>query len=281
IFDWLQEAAYPSQAIGRPILGPAERVSAFRRDDLADFVRSHYGSDRLIIAAAGAIDHDDLVKRAEDLFGDLKPAPVGLADPASFRTGERREIKGLEQAHIALALESPGYRDKDIYAAQIFSTAFGGGMSSRLFQEIREKRGLCYAIYAQAGAYADTGMTTIYAGTSGDLVGELASLTIDEMKRAADDMTEEEIARARAQLKAGLLMGLESPSARAERLARMVSIWDRVPTLEETVERIDAVDRYKIRDFAGSLLIANTAMALYGPVTHAPEMQELRQRLSA
>ena len=282
IFDWLQEDSYRDQPLGRTILGPSERVSSFSRDDLAAFVAEHYGPEQMIISAAGAVDHDALLRIAEDLFGDLAPRPLADVTPALFTGGETRRVKDLEQAHFALAFESPGYRDDMIYAAQIYSSALGGGMSSRLFQEIREKRGLCYTIFAQTGAYADTGSTTIYAGTSGDQVGDLARITIDEMKRAAEDMTEAEISRARAQMKAGMLMGLESPSNRAERLARVVQIWNRVPPLEETVARIDAVTAEQVREFAETMAAkAPAALALYGPVSQAPDLAQLQERRAA
>ena len=281
VFDWLQEEAYPDQAIGRTILGPVERVQSFSRDDLAQFVAQHYGPGQMILAAAGAVDHEDLVRRAEEMFGHLPATPSIQSDAARFEGGERREVKSLEQVHFALALEGPDYRDPQIYTAQIFATAFGGGMSSRLFQEIREKRGLCYTIFSQAGAYADTGLMTIYAGTSAEQIGDLAGLTMDEMKRATSDMTPEEVARARAQMKAGMLMGLESPSARCERLARMMSIWDRIPQLDEAVERIDAVTTGDVKDFAENLVTARSAMALYGPVEQAPHLEQLKARLAA
>ena len=282
IFDWLQEQAYPEQPLGRTILGPSERVAGFGRDDLARFTRQHYGPEQMILSAAGAVDHDALVRLAETLFGHLKSQPVGLLDPAQFEGGEVRREKVLEQAHYALAFESPGYRDDAIYTAQIYASALGGGMSSRLFQEIRENRGLCYTIFAQASAYADTGMTTIYAGTSAEQVAELSRLTVDEMKRAADDMTATEVERARAQMKAGLLMGLESPSNRAERLARLVQIWDRVPPLEETVARIDAVTLADVRDFAGHMAYAAPlALALYGPVGAAPDLADVQEQRAA
>jgi len=281
IFDWLQDAAYPEQPLGRTILGPSDKVSAFERDDLAGFVREHYSPDRMIIAAAGAVDHDQIVKAAEKLFSQLGAANSVTQPTATFFNGERRQQKSLEQAHFAMAFESPGYQSDQIYAAQIFSVLFGGGMSSRLFQEIREKRGLCYTIYAQAAAYAETGMMTIYAGTSGEDVADLATLSMDELKRATSDLTQAEIDRARAQMKASMLMGLESPSSRAERLARMISIWDRVPDLEEMIEKIDAVTRNDVRDFAGSMITGEAALALYGPVEKAPSLAELRARLAA
>jgi len=284
IFDWLQEVAYPDQAIGRSILGPAERVSSFKRDDLVKFVGEHYGPNQMILAAAGGIDHDKIVAQAEALFGHLKPIerPSSLLMPAVFGGGEIRRNKDLEQVHFALAMESPHYRDPEIYTAQIYASVMGGGVSSRLFQEIREKRGLCYTIFAQAGAYEDTGMMTFYAGTSAEQIDELATVTIDEMKRAADDMTAAEVARARAQMKAGMLMGLESPSNRAERLARLWSIWGRIPSLDEAIERVDAVTTGDVKEFAGKMAgKAGTALALYAQPRAAPTLDDLKARMVA
>ena len=281
IFDWLQEAAYPGQPMGRTILGPSERVAAFQRDDFVDFTGRHYAPGSMILSAAGAVDHDAICRQAEDLFGHLPSRDPATPEPAAFHGGEHRAVKALEQAHVALGFAQPGYRDDDIYAAQVFAGAMGGGMSSRLFQEAREKRGLCYTIFAQVGAHSDTGMLTVYAGTGAEDVGALAELTIDELKRAAHDMTEVEVARARAQMKSGMLMGLESPSSRAERLARVVAIWDRVPPLAETIEKIDAVDADAVRANAAGLLHAAPALALYGPVEGAPSVERLRERLAA
>ncbi len=281
IFDWLQGVSYPDQPMGRTILGPTERVRGFSEGDLREFVAQHYGPEQMILAAAGAVDHDAIVAQVSEIFGDIARRTAPEAEAARFAGGERREVKELEQAHFTLALEAPGYRDEYIYTSQIFATALGGGMSSRLFQEAREKRGLCYTIFAQPAAYSDTGSLTVYAGTSGDQIGELANVTVSEIARAAADMSDEEVDRARAQMKAGLLMGLESPSARCERLARMVAIWDRVPPLEETIARIDAVDAARVRDFAVRLAKSDPAMALYGPVADAPDIAALKSRLAA
>lgn len=154
-------------------------------------------------------------------------------------------------------------------------------MSSRLFQELRERRGLCYSIMAQAGAYDDSGMMTIYAGTSPEQIGDLADVTVDELKRAAGDISPAEVARARAQMKAGLLMGLEGASARAERLARLLSIWGRIPDLNETIARIDAVTTGDVRDYAARMCGGTAAMALYGPLDGAPALGALTDRLAA
>ena len=282
IFDWLQEESYAGQPMGRTILGDAQRVAAFDRADLSRFVTERYGPGGMVVAAAGAVDHDRVVRIAEDLFGHLEPRASDEPVPARFTGGERRVERPLEQAHIALAFEGPGWRDEDFYTAQIQATALGGGMSSRLFQEAREKRGLCYSIFAQAHAHDDTGLFTIYAGTSGAQIAELTELTLDELRRAASDMTAAEVARARAQMRAGLLMGLESPSARAERMARLVAIWGRVPSVEETLERIDAVTTGDVRALTARMAEAGrAALALYGPVSRAPGLERVRDRLAA
>jgi predicted Zn-dependent peptidase len=281
IFDWLQEASYPDQPFGRTILGPAERVGAFSRDDLKGFVGEHYGPDQMILSAAGGVDHDRIVAEATAIFGGLKRIGAAKIQPAAFSGGERREVKDLEQVHFALAFEAPGYLSPDVYTAQVYAMALGGGMSSRLFQKIREERGLCYSIFAQSGAYEDTGQITLYAGTSEEEIGELTQLTLDELKRSAEDMTEAEVARARAQLKAGLLMGLESPSARAERSARLLAMWGRVPDADEAVAKIDAVTMDGVRGYAGRMIGAKVALALYGPVGAAPGIETIREGLAA
>ena len=283
IFDWLQDISYPDQALGRTILGPSERVKNFSRANLIDFIAQHYHPERMILSAAGGIDHDEIIRLAEASFGTLpmRAAPENFGK-AKFVGGEFRKEKSLEQAHVALAFESPSYRDDDIYTAQIYSVALGGGMSSRLFQEIREKRGLCYTIFAQAGAFSDSGMMTIYAGTSEAQVPDLMALTFDELRRAAEDMSSNELERARAQMKAGMLMGLESASNRAERLARQVQVWGYVPELEETVAKIENVTLDRLRSFSEHIAgKAPAALALYGPIQNAPTLNEIQQNPAA
>ena len=267
--------------MGRAILGPPERVRAFTRGDLAGFIGAHYGPGRMILSAAGGIDHDQIVKLAEQLFGDMAPGMAAVADAARYTGGERRVVKALEQAHFAMALEAPSYRDPDYHATQIVASVLGGGMSSRLFQEAREKRGLCYTIFAQASGWDETGMMTVYAGTGADEVAGLADLAADEIARAAHDLTEAEVARARTQAKAGIVMGLESPAARAERMAALLSIWGRVPPLEETIEKIEAVDVARARAVLDRLRTSRPALALYGPVEQAGPVDRLAARLAA
>lgn len=282
IFDWLQEAAYPEQPFGRTILGPAEGVAGFGRTDLSGFVTEHYGPDRIIVSAAGAVDPEAVVRETERLFGGLSPRPRLAVTPARFRGAERREARDLEQVHLAMGFQSPGVRDADSYVAQVYTTAMGGGMSSRLFQELRERRGLCYTIFAQAGAYDDTGFMTLYAGTGEAQIRELMELTADELRRSAEGLSAAEVDRARAQIRAASLMGLESPSARSERSARMLAIWGRVPTIEETLGKIDAVTPEAARAFAERLVgNADPALVLLGPGGGAPDREALGRRLVA
>lgn len=281
IFDWLQETAYPDQPLGRSILGPAERVRAFGEGDLRRFTAAHYAPGNMILAAAGGIDHDALTREAEKIFGGLVAQPVQPRVAAAYRGGERREEKALEQAHMAIAFEAPAFREDGYHATQLMSVALGGGMSSRLFQEAREKRGLCYTIFAQAGAYQDSGTTTIYAGTGEEEAKGLAELTVDVIRAAAEGFTQEELDRARAQIKAGLIMGLESPSARAERLARSLMIWGETPDLAKTVAKIDAVDLDALRGAAAAMATGPVSLAYYGPVGDAPDAAAFEARLAA
>ena len=281
IFDWLQEVSYPDQPFGRTILGPAERVGAFSQQDLINFVAQHYGPNQMILSAAGGVDHDEIMTKAIELFGHLPRHEPFEMMGADFLGGEKRKVKKLEQAHFTLSFEAPSYRAPDVYAAQIYGMALGGGMSSRLFQKVREENGLCYTIFAQSGAYEDTGQITIYAGTSSEEIASLAQLTVEELKRAPQDMSSAEVERARVQLKAGLLMGLESPSSRAERLARLLAIYDRVPSLDEAIAKIDAVTCQDVREFAANMNMARSAMVLYGPISKAPDLASLRKALAA
>ena len=282
IFDWLQEAAFPNQPLGRTILGPSELVKNFSREDLLEFVSEQYGPEQMVLSAAGSVDHEKIVSQVKLLFDKKEPISKAAMISSKYNGGEKQVDKNLEQAHFALAFEAPGYRDETIYTSQIYSIALGGGMSSRLFQEIREKRGLCYTIFAQGGAYSDTGLLTIYSGTSADSLKDLSDITISEMKRMAIDFEQIELDRARVQMKAGLLMGLESASARAERLARMLTIWDRIPTLDEIVKKIDAVNLNDVRNFSDSIISnKRPTLSTYGPISNGVPFNQIIDSLVA
>lgn len=276
VCDRLLERAYPDHPLGRPVIGSAEGVARLSRDDLVGFVSRQHVPGRMILTAAGAVDHGEIVRLATALFGDMEPGEIADPPAARFIGGEIREEKDLEQAQIAFAFECPGYGDPRYHAALVCCAALGGTMSSRLFQEARERRGLCYGIEASVAPFTDTGALSVVSATSPESIAELAGVVVAEMRRAAEDFTEGELERARVQLKAGLLMALESPAFRAERLARTLHLNGRIVPADEVVRSIDAVSLDDLRamaaDFAGR---TPAAMALLGPVGAAPTLEAL------
>ena len=280
VFDLFQETAYPGQSLGRSILGPAEIVAAMPRTTLIDYMAHHYGPEHLVLAAAGKVEHERLVELAERLFRDL-PAPAPhRPDDARYEGGERREERELEQAHLLLGLPAFSYRDDDFYALQVLSTMLGGGMSSRLFQEVRENRGLAYSVFSFASCYNDTGVLGIYAGTGEKETAELVPVVCDEFLKLIEEPGEDELARARAQLKASLMMGLESCFAQSEDLARQLLIFGRRIPQDEIIANIDAVDEAAIRR-VGRRLRAGGAPTLtaLGPLAQLPSLDSIRHRL--
>lgn len=267
VFDNLLEAAYPGQPLGRSILGTVDTVSGFDRDELKGYMGERYQAPGMVLAAAGGLDHEALVRLARDRFGGLQSQKTPAANPAAFRGGEHRIERDLEQVHLALAFEGPTYADPDYYTAQVFSGVLGGGMSSRLFQEVREKRGLCYSVFAFSWSFADTGVFGVYAGTAPDHVAELMPVLSGELGRIGEDVSEDEVVRARAQIKAGLLMGLESSSSRAEQIARQYMIHGRVLPVDELIQKVDAVDANAVRRYAERLMKGpGLALSAIGPL---------------
>ncbi|KAB2920250.1 MAG: insulinase family protein [Hyphomicrobiaceae bacterium] len=254
-YELLQEAAFPEQTIGRPILGTVESVTRFNAQDLRVFLKANYGASRMVLSAAGKVDHAELVRHAEAQFGGMNGGEGGRFEPARYVGGMRTSAKSFEQSHLVMAFAGPSYRQKEFYTAQVFSGLFGGGMSSRLFQEVRERRGLCYAIYSSCWALADTGLFGIHAATGPEMMEKLIDVVGRELTRAATDKpAEAELARSKAQLKAGLLMGLESSSARAEQMARQLLLFDRLIDTTEIIERIETVTAEAVRELAGKLI---------------------------
>lgn len=266
IFDYLQEVAYPGQAMGWPILGDESTVSAFSRDDLAGYMGENYRAGSMVLIGSGAVRHDTLVRLAEDKLGGVALGTPKAPEPARYAGGEMHVEGDLEQAHIAYAFPGVSNVDPDWYVAQVYVTALGGGMSSRLFQEAREKRGLCYSIYAFAHSSKDDGVVGVYTGTGETEAAEIGAVVAGEMAGLAGTATEEEVARAKAQLKSSFLMGLERPSARAEMIAGHLFNYDRVLTVQEMTERLNAVDAAAVRRFGEKVMATtNPSVATVGP----------------
>lgn len=241
-YDLLQEVAFPVQPVGRAIIGTKDSVGKLESNDLRSYQQAKYHASSMVLSAAGSIDHHTLVRHAEALFSGLNEGQIPEAEPASYVGGTTSTRKSFEQSHLLIAFKSPSYQDQDYFAAQVFSGLLGGGMSSRLFQEVREKRGLCYAIYSSAWGLADGGLFTIHAATGHEQMHELSKVVCDELERAADHKaSDREIDRAKAQLKAGLLMGLESSSARAEQMARHMMAYGRLKVPAELVAEVERV----------------------------------------
>ncbi len=283
VFDLFQETAFPDQPLGRSILGPAEIVSAMPREALTGYMNEHYSPDRMVLAAAGKVDHDRLVDLASKHFQKLPGKPsagVMEPDPGVYASGDCRENRELEQVHLILGLPGFSYHDDDFHALQVLSVMLGGGMSSRLFQEIREKRGLAYSVFSFAACYRDTGVFGIYAGTGDDQTAELLPVVCDEFHGMIDAPLEQELKRARAQLKASLMMGLESCFAQSEDMARQLLIFGRRIPQEETIAEIDAVDEAAIRR-VGARLLAETKPTLtaLGPIQNLPSLEMVQDRL--
>jgi predicted Zn-dependent peptidase len=266
IWDRLQEVAFAGQPIGRSILGTPATVRSFDRARLAAYLARNYRAPDMVVAAAGAVDHQAVVDQVERAFTSFAGAAAPAPEPARFVGGSRIEVRELEQVHIALAMHGLSQRDPNLYSLQVFTNVLGGGMSSRLFQEVREQRGLCYSIYAFHSPYVDCGVFGLYAGTDSADLAELMRVVVGEISAAADTVTEAEIGRAKAQMKAGLLMALESSGARAEQLARQIINWGRPILLEEIVAKVEAVTVDSTRA-AGRALIARgrPAIAALGP----------------
>jgi predicted Zn-dependent peptidase len=280
IFDQFQEVLYPDQPLGRPILGTEELIKSIPRGDIAGYMKRNYMASGMVLAAAGNVDHAALVAQAESAFAEIGTGVPPVAAPARYAGGERYENRDLEQVHFTLGFDGVPYGDPDYYAASVFSYLLGGGMSSRLFQEIREKRGLVYSIYSFTSPYRDGGNFGVYAGTGEKEVDELVPVLCDELNKAAAKISAEELARTKAQMKAGMLMSLESTSSRCERLAQNMLIHGRVFTYQEIIDKIDSVDEAAVIRVAQRIMRSKPTVAALGPVKRLEKMASISARFA-
>ncbi|HEX2529234.1 MAG TPA: pitrilysin family protein [Geminicoccus sp.] len=280
VFDLWQETAYPDQALGRSILGPPEIVGSMPRQALADHMRRHYGPEQMILVAAGQVEHERLEELGQRWFGDLQRSAVDPFVKADYRGGDLREERELEQVHLVLGLEALTCHDPDIYVLNLYSSIMGGGMSSRLFQEVREKRGLAYSVFSFVNAFPDTGTFGVYAGTGEGDLDELARVLTDELAGSTDSITEVELVRAKAQAKAGLLMGLEHCAGVCEDVARHLLTFGRRIPRDEILRRIDAVTHDDLKRVA-KRLFANPvpSVTALGPCSKLLDHDKLAARL--
>lgn len=281
IFDHFQEAAYPSQPIGRPVLGSETGIKGMPRSLLTAYMKRHYAHSNVVVAAAGKLEHADIMGLVARHFADLPADPPPSMTKAVYHGGEFRGDRDLDQVHIVLGFPSVGFGDRDYYPTLLLSTLLGGGMSSRLFQEVREKRGLVYSIYSFCAPYVDGGLFGIYAGTGESEAEELMPITLEELRKVQSEVSEAELSRARAQVKASLLMSLESTGSRCEQIARQLQVFGRVVPTEETVAKINAVMPDDIQRAAARHFRSKPTLAAMGPAGRVPRLATIVDALAA
>jgi len=278
IFDHFQAVAYPNQAVGRPVLGTEEIVKSLPREVILSYMQDNYAASRMVFSAAGNVNHDELVALVSEKFQTLKLTSDIKPEKSRYEGGSFMEDRqSLEQVHVVLGFDGVRYDDPDFYTLSVMSTLFGGGMSSRLFQEIREKRGLVYSIYSFVSAYDDGGMLGVYAGTGAEEVKELMPIIADEMKKVCDDVTQAEVNRSRAQLKSSILMSLESTSTRCEQLARQMIVFNRPITAEEVVTEIEKIDVDAVCRVAQQIFASKPTLACLGPLSQMPSYEDFQK----
>ncbi|SIP97119.1 Predicted Zn-dependent peptidase [Rhizobium sp. RU35A] len=284
VFDRFSETAYRGQTIGRPILGTPETVQSFTPDQIRGYLSRNYTTDRMFVVAAGAVDHDTLVRQVEERFALLptKPSAPPVFEAARYLGGEVRETRDLMDTQLLLGFEGKAYHMRDFYCSQILANILGGGMSSRLFQEVREHRGLCYSVYAFHWGFSDTGVFGIHAATGGEDLPELVPVILDELRKSSDVIEQQEIDRARAQIRAQLLMGQESPAARAGQIARQMILYGRIIPNVEMMERLAGITTSRLTDLAGRLFFDTVpTLSAIGPVEKLAPLSDITAALSS
>ncbi|MBB4064457.1 putative Zn-dependent peptidase [Gellertiella hungarica] len=283
VFDRFSEAAYAGQTIGRTILGTPETVMSFQPDQIRAYLSRNYTTDRMFVIAAGAVDHQEFVRQVETRFASLpqKPSSQPIMDAARYIGGDTRETRDLMDTQMLLGFEGRAYHMRDFYCSQILANILGGGMSSRLFQEVREIRGLCYSVYAFHWGFSDTGIFGIHAATGGENLPELVPVIIDELKKSSERIDQQEIERARAQIRAQLLMGQESPAARAGQIARQMMLYGRIIPNNEMMERLAGITTERLTDLAGRLFFDTVpTLSAIGPLEQLDPLEKIVASLS-
>lgn len=281
VFDLAQAASYGDHPLGRPILGTLDLIGKVSRDQLLAWRGRNYWASRMVVAAAGNVDHRAFAAECERLLGKVPSGGQPERQPPSFAASHSVAAKPLDQAHVVMSFAAPGYRDPDIYVLQVLSNILGGGMSSRLFQEVREKRGLCYSVFSYGSAYEDGGQIGVYAATSPEHSPDLLDVTSEVMLSVTEMVTEAEVARAKAQLKASLVMNLESASSRADQIARQFLAFGMVPSIATLTAKIDAVTSDQVRDLARRLFKAQMpAFSAVGHLDGLPGYEDIKRHFA-
>ena len=279
IFDYWQEKAYPNQSMGRSILGKTDIIKNISRHEVKDFIMSYYNPKKMVVSAAGKINHEEFVEQIKKTCVNLPNGSINNRELSKYISGEYRQEKDLEQIHLLLGFEGIDYHDDDYYSLLVYSSLLGGGMSSRLFQEIREKRGLVYGISSFSSSYTDTGMFGIYAGTGENQINELIPVLCDELNNSSNSISEKEISRGKAQLKASLMMGRESAFRRCESAARQLLVFNRIIDPAETISQINYVSKETVEKIAKKIVSGSITISSIGPIQKLEKLDQIQSRL--
>ena len=280
IFDHLQSVAYEDQPIGMTILGEEENVNSFTRETLTNYVNDRYSAKNIVISAAGNISHDEFVNLVKQYFTNLKENNVIAPVKSSYIGGFKSEKRDIQQAHILFGFNGLSYIDDDYYSSLVFSTILGSGMSSRLFQEVREKRGLVYSIYSFANSYSDNGLFGIYGGTGEKEVKELIPTVCDEINKIASErVTDKELERAKNQMKASIAMSLESSSSICELIARQMLVHGRILTVSDIIEKIENTNKDKVLEIAQKIFSSKLSYTAVGAIKDIEEFETVQNRI--
>ena len=279
IFDYWQEKAFPDQPMGRSILGKPDVIKNISRNQVKDFMMSHYNPKKMIVSAAGKIEHEKFVEQVRQKCVNLPAGNKNIRQTSKYISGEYRQDKDLEQIHLLLGFEGINFHHEDYYSLLVYSSLLGGGMSSRLFQEIREKRGLVYGISSFSSSYTDTGVFGIYAGTGESQIQELIPVLCNELRTSSNNITEKEISRGKAQLKASLMMGRESAFRRCESAARQLLVFNRVIDPKETINSINNVSKKTVENISQKIVSGPITISSIGPIKKLETLDKIQSRI--
>jgi predicted Zn-dependent peptidase len=280
VFDKWQEVAYPDQPMGRSILGKSEIIKSISRDQVEGFMKSFYRPDRMVFSVSGNFQEALVLDLVEKHFNNLPNGQDDHSPKASYKGGEFRQEKELEQVNIILGFEGVDFYSDLYYSTAVYSTVLGSGMSSRLFQEIREKRGLVYSVSSYTSSFSDSGIFGVYAGTGQKEVKELIPVLCDQLNISAKNFTPEELQRAKAQFKASLLMGQESTSRRCRSNASKYLMHSKIISHEEIISKIDAVQLEDLERARLNILKSNITLSSIGPVQDLESLDSIKARFN-
>ncbi len=254
VFDYFQETAFPKQAVGRSILGPVKNIKKFGRDNFVDYIGKQYNYGNIAVVASGNVDEKKFVGYVKKYFNNLSSNKLKKFEPAKYQGGDFRKYKNLEQVNMVLGFKGLSYLDKDYYKCQILASILGGGMSSRLFQEVREKRGLVYSVYAFNYANFDAGLFGVYLGTTPEKANQAIEVVGDEILKITSKIADEELQRVITQTKAGLLMAKESVIGRSQKIGGDILAYNRIISEQEILDKILSISKKQITNFASNML---------------------------